>query len=227
MFKFLNKKVIFAIAVIAAIIGLRYTGLTDYLSLSFIKQNVGLIENFISTNYVLAVLAFIGIYILTVATSLPFTNILSIAAGYFFGIIPAVIYANIGAICGAFIAYMLFRYLLHDIAFQYYGDRLDAFKARFAKEGVSYLLFMQLLPITPFGVINILAGISGLPLKSFLLTTLIGITPGQFIYAFAGKQLNYVTQPSDILSTPVLIALGSLALLALLPLVLRKLKIIN
>lgn len=227
MARWFNKKALFAALLVGAMIAVRYAGLTDYISLSFIQDNTDRIQDFIANNYIVAVLGFIGFYTLIVATSLPISNLLSIAAGYFFGVVPAVIYGNIGAVCGALVAYMVFRFLLHDFAMERYGDKLGKFQQRFAKEGMSYLLFMQLLPITPFGVINVLAGISGIPLKTFITTTLIGITPGQIIYAFAGKQLQTITSPGDILSGPVMIAFGLLALLALLPLILRKLKIIS
>lgn len=227
MARWFNKKAFFALIIVAAMVAIRYLGLTDYISLSFVRDNTEAIQAFIAHNYIAAVLAFIGIYTATVALSVPISNLFSIAAGYFFGVIPAVIYCNIGALCGALLAYATFRFLLHDMAMERYGDKLERFQERFTKEGMSYLLFMQLLPITPFGVINVLAGISGIPLKTFITTTLVGITPGQIIYAFAGRQLQYITSPGDIFSGPVLIAFILLATLALLPLVLRKLNIIK
>lgn len=203
--------------VIGAIIGARYAGLTDYIDTENIWHHKEALALFIQEHYSLAVLLFILLNMLIVILAIPVTIVLNVAAGYFFGVIPAVLYCNIGSAGGALIAFLIFRYLLAQGLHKRYHDALERFNKKFHEHGVSYILFMQLIPLTPFGLITVLAGLSDIPAWTFYWATALGILPGSVIYAFAGKQMGSLSSASDILSAPVIIALSLLALLVLLP----------
>ena len=63
------------------------------------------------------------------------------------------------------------------------GFRADAF---------SYLLFLRFLPIVPFWITNLASALFGVPLKTFVLATQIGLIPGTFAFAVAGSGLGSV-----------------------------------
>jgi len=89
---------------------------------------------------------------------------------------------------------------------------------------VSYLLFMRLIPLFPFFVANILPALFHIPLRTFLWTTIVGIIPSGFIYAWLGQSLDQIHSVSDLLSPSLLAGLTGLALLTLAPALLKALK---
>ena len=74
------------------------------------------------------------------------------------------------------------------------------------RNGASYLLTLRLIPVFPFFLINFLAGLTKVPLRTFLWTTSLGIIPGTVVFAFAGQQLGSINSPADILSKKVIAA---------------------
>jgi uncharacterized membrane protein YdjX (TVP38/TMEM64 family) len=209
---------------ISAVIAARYMGLTDYIHIDHIWHHKDTLTAFVANNYWLAVLAFIALNMLVVIFAVPVSIALNVAAGYFFGVIPAVIYCNIASAGGALIAFLIFRYVLSAGLHKRYHDTLERFNKKFEEDGVSYLLFMQLLPVTPFGLITVLAGLSDIPAWTFYWTTALGILPGSIIYAFAGKKMGEISSVHDILSAPMMLALLALASLALLPILVKYFK---
>jgi uncharacterized membrane protein YdjX (TVP38/TMEM64 family) len=74
----------------------------------------------------------------------------------------------------------------------------------------------------PFFLINLVGGLTSLPVRTFMFGTLIGILPGTFLYVNAGTALGTLTRPQDLLSAQVLGALALLALFALVPVAWRR-----
>ncbi len=90
------------------------------------------------------------------------------------------------------------------------------------RHGFNYLLVLRLLPIVPFFLINLVAGLTPMPLRTFAVGTLVGILPGTFLYVNAGTELGTLTRPADVFSLRVLGALALLALFSLLPVAWRR-----
>jgi len=55
-----------------------------------------------------------------------------------------------------------------------------------------------------------------------VIATSLGIIPGSFVFAFAGRQLGTINSLGEIASPPVLLAFTLLGLLALMPIAYRK-----
>ena len=222
--KQLHKRLLIGLVLIVAILIIRFTGIHKHITLEAIRHNSEALQHYIEYAYLSSVLFFIGFLAIMVVCSIPVSSILTIASGSFFGILPGALYSVIGSTLGATIAFFTFRYLLRGSFEEKYGDKLKKFNEAFKKQGASYLLFMQLLPITPFGLITVVSGLSEVSWWTFVWTTVVGITPGSLIYAFAGRQLMTIKRASDILSWPIILALTGLALIALLPLLVRRFK---
>ena len=103
-----------------------------------------------------------------------------------------------------------------------YQQQLRSFNSNLAKNGALYLLSLRFIPLFPFFLINILAGLTNLSLYTFIWTTSLGIIPGTLIYTFAGKQLTLLSSPQDMISGKFIIALLLLTGLTLLPLLFKK-----
>jgi uncharacterized membrane protein YdjX (TVP38/TMEM64 family) len=222
--KAIQKRLLIGLALIGIIILLRILGIHNYFTLEAIRKDSLLVQNFIQEFYGFSVLSLIGIFAATVMLAIPVTPFLTLASGFFFGTILGAVYAILGSTLGATLSFFTFRYLLRAAVEHRYGNSLQKFNAQFQKQGASYLLFMQLLPITPFLIIIIISSLSSVSWWTFVWTTMVGIAPGSFIYAFAGQQLMTLEKASDILSWPMIIALTLLACVALVPLVIKKIK---
>ncbi len=211
---------IFLVAVIAAFV-LR---LDKKISLRYLQEHTALIKHYISDYYALTALGYITCYILFVILMVPLTILLNVAAGYFFGVIPGTIYSVVGCVAGSFISMLLFRYIFRSWAHKKYHARLGIVEDEFNKHGAEYILSLQLLPITPFAIINSIAGLSELPAWKFLLISFIGVTPYIFLNAYAGTKLTALNSVSDILSPGFLVLFLGLSLCAIAPTLWQRYK---
>lgn len=199
-----------------------YFDLMQYLSLETLKANRDKLLFYTDAHYTTAVALFIGAYILQTAFSLPGAAVFTLAGGFLFGSFVGTLYANVAATAGATLAFLSARYLLRDWVERKFGDRLGPIQEGFAKNASSYLITLRLIPIFPFFLINLVSGLTRIRPGTYILATAIGIIPGSFVYANAGRQIGSINSLGEIASPRVLGAFALLGLLALVPLLYRK-----
>ena len=219
-----NKKVILLVIFIAVILVLHYSPAGEILTFDNLKQNRDLLVKFVHDNYILSAILFIAIYTITTALSIPGDVILTLAGGFLFGIVVTTFIVNIGATAGAVLAFMSARYLIGERLQGKYHSQLDKLNEELELNGPRYLLTLRLIPVFPFILINFLAGLTRIPLKTFTWTTAVGIIPGTVVFAFAGSQLGSINSASEILSGRVIAAFAVLAFFALFPVILNRLR---
>ena len=224
MRKGIVKKILLLVVIVGILVGIRVSSLGDYLTFENLKQNREYLHNVVDKNYLLSVFLYIVVYIIVAGLSLPGAATMTLAGGFLFGTILAALYVNVGATTGATLAFLVSRYLLGNWIQGKYHDRLQKFNREIEVNGYRYLLTLRLIALFPFYLINIMAGVTTTPIKTFIWTTSVGIFPGSLVYAFAGSRLNYIESPKDIFSPQILLAFALLALLPLLPMVIKKLK---
>ena len=188
-----------------------------FLTLASLKANRQALLDFYSAHRLLTVAGFMTIYIVQTALSLPGAAILSLAAGAVFGSIMGTVYANIAATIGATLAFLVTRYLLRDIVLSRFGAKLEGINRELESRGFNYLLFLRLVPLFPFFLINLAAGLTRLPLRTFFFGTMLGIVPGGFVYVNAGASLATIDSLADVASPRVLGSFALLGLFALVP----------
>ncbi len=215
-------KIITGIIFLLGIGAFVYFDLGQYLSLDALKANRDLLLNYTESNYTLAVAVFVLVYILQTTFSLPGGAILTLTGGFLFGSLMGTIFVNIGATLGATLAFLAARYLLRDWVENKFGDRLGPIQAGFAQNAFSYLMTLRLIPAFPFFLVNLVSGLTRVNLGTYMLATSLGIIPGSFVFAFAGRQLGSINSLSEIASPSVLLAFSLLGLLALMPIAYRK-----
>lgn len=218
-------KKIFLLVVAATMVGLFFwLDLGRFLTLAALKANRQALYDYYAAHKILTVTAFMAIYIVQTALSLPGAAILSLAAGALFGAVMGTVYANIAATSGAALAFLVTRYFLRDAVLARFGRHLENINRELQARGFNYLLFLRLVPVFPFFLINLAAGLTRLPLRTFVLGTMIGIIPGGFVYCNAGASLATVTSLHGIVSPRVLGSFALLGLFALLPALYSKFK---
>jgi uncharacterized membrane protein YdjX (TVP38/TMEM64 family) len=218
-----TKKVVLLIIAALAIGLFFWFDLGRFLTLESLKANRQALVDFYATHTLIMVAGFMALYIIQTALSLPGAAILSLAAGAIFGSIMGTVYAVISASIGATLAFLVTRYLLRDMVLGRFGSRLEGINKELELRGLNYLLFLRLVPIFPFFLINLAAGLTRLPLRTFVFGTLFGIIPGGFVFVNAGASLATITSISGIASPRVLGSFALLGLFALLPVFYNKL----
>jgi uncharacterized membrane protein YdjX (TVP38/TMEM64 family) len=195
-----------------------------YLTFENLQENKSSFQHIVKTNYGLSIAGYIIIYILVTGFSLPGATILTLGSGFLFGVILGAIYVNIGATTGATMAFLFSRYIAGDWVQKKYGDKLINFNNELEKNGYRYLLTLRLIPVFPFFLINIFAGLTKISLRTFIWTTSMGILPGSLVYTYAGSQLNFIKSTKDIFTTRIVMVFLLLALFILLPVIISRIK---
>jgi len=219
-----NKKIWVASAIIILGLLFFYFDLGKYLTLASLKENRAALVTFYESHQVVMVFGFIFAYIVQTALSLPGAAVLSLAAGAVFGAVMGTLYVNIGATIGASLAFLVARYLFRNVIQNKFGTRLEKINTELETRGFNYLLFLRFVPVFPFFLINLGAGLTGMHLRSFFFGTMVGIIPGSFVYCNAGASLAAINSISEVASPRVLGSFALLGVFALIPVLYQKIK---
>lgn len=229
-----------AFAVLA--VGAYYLFGRGELSFEALVQHRMAIGDFVSEHRVLAVLAFMGLYIVVVALSLPGASFLTVSGGFLFGVVVGASASVIGATIGATLIFLVARTALGEPLLKRAGPRAAKLAQGFREDAFSYLLFLRLVPAFPFFLVNLVPAFAGVGLIPFMTATALGIIPGSAVFALAGTGLDsviaaqksafdactadcHMTFDAKGILTPQLIgALVALGLLALVPVVVRRFR---
>lgn len=218
------NKIIVALIAACAVALFFWFDLKSYLTLAALKENHRLLLDYYAAHKVAMVASFMALYIIQTALSLPGAAILSLAAGAIFGVLMGTVYAIIAAASGATIAFLVTRYLLRDAVLNRFGQQLEGMNRELVARGFNYLLFLRLVPVFPFFLINLAAGLTRLPLRTFFTATLVGIIPGGFVFVNAGASLATIDSLAAVASPRVLGSFALLGLFALLPALYSKFR---
>jgi uncharacterized membrane protein YdjX (TVP38/TMEM64 family) len=165
---------------------------------------------------------FIVAYVAVTGLSLPGATILTLGGGFLFGTVLATVFVNLGATMGATLAFLAARYLLSDWVERKFGRWLEPLQRGFVQNAFSYLLTLRLIPLFPFFVVNLVSGLTRMNVGTYVAATALGIIPGSFVYAYAGRQLGTINSLQEIASPRVIGAFILLGILALAPIVYKR-----
>src|SRR5262245_36215717 len=169
-------------------------GWPRYLTLQKLAENRETLRAFIDANMVLSLAGFIAIYAATVALSIPGGAVLTIAGGLLFGWLLGGVASVVGATIGAVAVFLIARSALGEVLAERAGPVLSRFSEGFQEDAFNYLLFLRLVPIFPFWLVNLAPGLLGVGFGTYLATTILGIIPGTFAYSLAGSGLDSVLE---------------------------------
>jgi uncharacterized membrane protein YdjX (TVP38/TMEM64 family) len=207
-----------------------FTGVYKYVSFESLKENHRALESFLVQHPISVPILFMLTYIVFTALSIPGGIFLTLIGGYLFPQPLSTIYVVISATCGAILIFLAARTALGDSLRKRAGPFLTKMESGFKNNAASYLLFLRFVPIFPFWAVNLAPAFFGVPLITFVWTTLVGITPGSLVFTLAGGGLQEIfdsNQPfsvSLIFALQIRIALVLLGVLALVPIIVKKLR---
>ncbi|MCC5970826.1 MAG: TVP38/TMEM64 family protein [Pararhodobacter sp.] len=218
-----------ALFLLVAVLGAVF--LREHLNFDALRENRQALLAFRDANLLFSVLLFILAYVAIVAFSLPGAAVASLTGGFLFGLFPGAVFNVTAATMGAIIIFSVVRAGLAE-GLKARIDATDGTVKRLSdgirQNEVPVLLTMRLVPVLPFFVTNLIAAILGVGLVRFVWTTFVGIIPGGVVYTWVGAGLGEVFARGEspdlgiIFEPHVLGPLLGLALLALLPVLLRR-----
>lgn len=218
----MSKKLLLLALLIGIIVAYKLLGLERFFSFEALKMQKELLLSLVQGHFWLSATVLMLGYALSVALMIPIATFFALASGFMFGALWGTLIAVLGATLGAVASFYVARFMVGDSLQQRYAHELERFNAEFETNGYSYLFALRLLPIFPFFMINLLCGLTRIDVKTFFITTFIGIIPGGFAYTYAGSQLSTINALSDIFTKEMALALVLLGLLSLIPVAYKK-----
>ena len=216
-------KLALGLVVVAVVAAYHAFDLGQYLSFEFLTTHRERLLAYAHVHSAMAVAAFILVYCVTVAFSVLGDIFLTMVGGFLFGPLVGTLYVNIGATAGATLAFLAARYLLRDWVESKYGGQLGPLQEGFKQNAFNYLVTLRLIPAVPFVLVNLVSGLTRIEVGTFVRATSLGMIPASFVFAYAGRQLGMINSVKEIASPPVLLAFTLLGLLALTPVLYRRL----
>ena len=205
-----------------ALIAFFALGGPDYVSLETIKRHRDALLAFTDAHFAAALAIAFLVYVAATAFSLPGGLVLSLTMGFVFGRWVGTALVVVAATVGATLLFLAARYLFADAARKRLGAWGEKINAGFTENAFSYLLFLRLVPLFPFFLVNLAPAFTTVPLRTFVLATLIGIIPGTFVFVNLGQALGRIDSLHGLVSGEVLAGLALLAAFALVPVVVQK-----
>jgi uncharacterized membrane protein YdjX (TVP38/TMEM64 family) len=239
-----RRLVIAGLAILAAAV-LLLANLEGGLTLDRLLAHRAALETRIADNRTGSVLIYGLGYAAMVALSIPGASVGTIAAGLLFGPFVGGALAGVAGTLGATALFLAARMAIGESLARRAGPWLQRLREGFARDAVSYMLFLRLTPAFPFFIVNLVPALLGVPLRIFFWTTLVGVMPATFAFASAGAGLDSVLRaqagaiaacraagrvdcaasltPGALVTRETLLALAAMGVMALLPAVVRRL----
>ena len=214
-----RKKLLIFGVVLGAVGAFFYLDLGQYFTLDYIKDSQAKFQQLYGDNRLSVIAAYMAVYILVTALSLPGAVVMTLAGGALFGLAVGTVVISFASTIGATLACLVARTLLRDGVQNRFGDKLATFNEGIDREGGFYLFTLRLIPIFPFFVINLVMGLTSMRLTTFFWVSQLGMLPGTVVYVNAGKELAKIDSLSGILSPPLII---SFVILGLFPITVKK-----
>ena len=233
------------VAALLLIGGLGYAlGLHRHISLTALAENRDVLRSWVDGHFALALLSFMILYVAVVALSIAGAAIIITACGFLFGWPVSTPATVIAAVLGAVIVFQIVKTSLGAALAERAGPFTERLSRGFAENAFGLLLFLRLTPLFPFWAVNAVAGLSRIPLNTFVAATAIGIIPASLAFAVIGAGLDgvidaqhaayeacaatkgaenctFAIEAQALLSPEFLLGLTALGVAALIPLLLR------
>lgn len=207
---------------------LYFSGIYEFLSFNTLTHYHQNLKTFQKLHPFSFPILFCLIYITATALSLPGAVFLTLTAGFLFPQPFSTIYVLISATIGATLIFLATRTALEDFLKRKAAPFIKKIEKGFQKNAASYLLFLRLVPLFPFWLVNIAPAFFGVNLFTFVWTTIVGILPGTLVFTFAGEGFEKIidnNQPFSlkaIFNMEIKLALFFLGIMALIPIIIKR-----
>jgi len=210
-----SRKLLLLSLLTAAFAAFFWSGLHRTLTLAEIKAHQATLVALSEGRPLLTTVVYGALYASVTALSLPLAGVMTLLGGAVFGLVHGTVLVLIASTIGATLAFLSSRFLFRTAIHSRFGGRLKAIDRGIERDGAFYLFTLRLVPVFPFFFVNLVMGLTALPLRTFVWVSMISLLPGILVYANVDAQLARVESMNDILSGGLL---ASFVLLGILPL---------
>ena len=218
-------KILILAVFVGGLIAFFALGGDQYLALETIKSHRDDLLAYTEQHHLLMIAGAITVYTISTALSIPGALILSLTIGFLFGRWTGTGIIVFSATIGATLVFLAARYLFAEAAQRRMGSTAQKIIKGFHANAFNYLLFLRLVPVFPFWLVNLVPAFTPIQLRTYFAATAIGIVPGSFVFANLGQSLGRIDSLDQLLSKEILLAFVLLGLFALLPVIVRKLRL--
>lgn len=203
------------LCLLLALVGSYYAlDLGQWLNLASLQRHQAQWQAWVDGHFLLAALGFFFLYVLSTGLSLPGATLLTLGGSALLGIGWGLLLVSLASTLGASLAFLSARYLLRGVVSRRFGPQLERINGGLERDGIYYLMTLRLVPLFPFFMVNLLMGLTRMPLTTYAWVSQLGMLPATCIYVLAGSELATLASTGEVLS-PALIT--TLCLLGLLP----------
>ena len=227
---FSPARLIPVLVLVAGLVAFFAFDLNQYVTLSALEENRQLLADWVNANGLLAFIAYMVVYAVETAFSIPGGAVMTIAGGFLFGPWLGGALTVIGATIGATIVFLAARYAFADLLRERAGSAIKKMEAGFQENALSYMLFLRFIPVFPFFIVNLVPAFLGVGVGTFIIGTFIGIIPGSLVFASLGDGFSAIVEKGGDINLGVifeprfLLPILGLAVLSLIPIIYKKMK---
>jgi uncharacterized membrane protein YdjX (TVP38/TMEM64 family) len=203
------------------------SGAWRWLSLSDLAAHRDGLMRLVERHPVASLGLFLGAFTLVIVACVPGPSVMTIAGGFLFGPLIGGAAALTAALAGSIAVFLACRTAFGDWAARRAGATAARIEAGFSRDAFAYLLALRLMPVAPFFLVNLTAGLARIRLSTFIVATAIGSAPSSFIFAGLGSGLGRLFRHHEQVDARLLarldiaLPLTGLAVLSLSPIVWR------
>ena len=184
-------------------------------------MSVDKLQALVTTGGAMAPILFVSVYAAGTVLFVP-GSVLTIAGGAIFGPVIGTVLNLTGATIGAGLAFMIARYVAAHWVEQKSAGRLKQLKDGIEKEGWRFVVFVRLVPLFPFNLINYALGLTKVPLFHFVIASYISMLPGAFAYTYLGYAGREAVTGDPAIIEKAMLAITLLAVVAFIPRIVRR-----
>jgi uncharacterized membrane protein YdjX (TVP38/TMEM64 family) len=152
-----------------------------------VQQWLRSFNDWVSQMGVAGIFIFIGVYAIATVLLAP-GAILTIGAGFAFGLWKGFLAVSAGATLGASLAFLVARFIARDKveAIAKRNEKFRKIDNAIGKQGAKLVFLLRLSPVIPFNLSNYFYGLTGVKFWPYVLASWLGMMPGTFLYVYIG-----------------------------------------
>jgi uncharacterized membrane protein YdjX (TVP38/TMEM64 family) len=139
---------------------------------------------------------------------------LSVVCGLLFGPVLGIITAIAMALLASVITFAAGRWLGRDFLLRHARGRLTRFEQWVSRQDALSIAAVRTLPVGPYGLAGYSYGATGLPVRSYVIGTLIAAPPSAVTYALLGAAVTSPGGFNPLLALPAAVGLVIVGILA-------------
>jgi len=181
--KDVRKSTIQKLSLLAAIV----IGLFVAMKLLPVQQWLRSFNDWVGQMGIVGIFIFIGVYALATILLAP-GSVLTIGAGFAFGLWKGFLAVAAGSTLGAALAFLVARFIARErvAAIAQRNEKFREIDSAIGKQGAKLIFLLRLSPVIPFNLSNYLYGLTGVQFWPYVLASWIGMMPGTLLYVYIG-----------------------------------------